>query len=40
MVIAASVFGRRTFSEPPEMAEARALLSRRAGNHISPPATV
>jgi len=36
MVIAASVLGRRTFPDPPEMAEARALLSRRGGSPVSP----
>jgi lipopolysaccharide/colanic/teichoic acid biosynthesis glycosyltransferase len=37
LVIAASLFGRRTFPDPPEMAEARALLHRRASDRISPP---
>ena len=40
MVIAASLVGRRTFPDPPEMADARALLSHRARDRVSPPANV
>src|SRR3989441_7052897 len=40
LVIAATLLGRRTFPDPPEMPEARALLSRRGGERISPPAKV
>ncbi len=38
MMIAASLVGRRTFPDPPEMPDARALLSRRAGDRVGPPA--
>src|SRR6058998_2704707 len=40
LVIAATLLGRRTFPDPPEMPEARALLGRPWGDRISPPAKV
>jgi len=40
LVIAATLLGRRTFPDPPEMDEARALLGRPRGDRISPPAKV
>ena len=40
LVIAATLFGRRRFPDPPEMPEARALLGRQWGDRISPPAKV
>jgi len=40
LMIAATLLGRRRFPDPPEMAEARTLLSRQWGDRISPPAKV
>ena len=40
LLIAASVVGRRTFTDPPEMADAQALLSRGASDRVSPPANL